>query len=75
MTPAEKHHPPRAAQGDWLKVSGLPGRPPRTGQVLEVLGAPGHEHYRVRWDEKHESVFFPTEGVHVVHPERPVADG
>jgi hypothetical protein len=54
-------------EGDWIEVSGLPGRSPRRGQVLEVLGEPGHEHYRVRWDEQHESIFFPTEGVHVVH--------
>lgn len=53
---------------DWIEVSGLPGRPPRLGQVVEVLGRPGHEHYRVRWDEEHESVFFPTEAFRVVHP-------
>jgi hypothetical protein len=54
--------------GDWLEVSGLPGRAPRTGQILEVLGGEGHVHYRVRWDEQHESIFFPTEGVRVLAP-------
>ena len=52
--------------GDWLEVHGLPGLPPRRGQILEVLGGPGHVHYRVRWDERHESIFYPSEGASVV---------
>ena len=56
-----------ARVGDWLEVAGLPGKPSRRGQVVEVLGHPGHIHYRVRWDEQHESVFFPADGVRVVH--------
>jgi hypothetical protein len=27
---------------------------------MEVLGEPGHEHYRVRWEDGHESVFYPS---------------
>ena len=54
-----------ARPGDWIVVHGLPGMPGREGQVLEVLGRRGHEHYRVRWDEAHESIFFPGEGVQV----------
>ena len=68
MTASDKHSVQHATVGDWLEVAGLPGRPPRRGQVIEVLGREGHEHYRVRWDEKHESLFYPTEGVHIVHP-------
>ena len=34
------------------------GDPARTGVILEVLGIAGHEHYRVRWDEEHESLFW-----------------
>jgi hypothetical protein len=30
-----------------------------------VLGQPGHEHYRVRWDDEHESIHFPTEGTSI----------
>ena len=67
MTPSKQHGVDLAQVGDWIEVDGLPGRPPRRGQVTEVLGAAGHEHYRVRWDERHESLFFPTEGVHVHH--------
>ena len=36
------------------------GEKPRTGEILEVLGEAGHEHYRVRWDDDHESVFYPS---------------
>lgn len=31
----------------------------RLGQILEVLGSPEHERYRVRWDDEHESIFYP----------------
>ena len=56
----------RAVPGDWLEVAGLPGRPARRGQIVEVLGRSGHEHFRVRWDEDHESVFFPSEATRIV---------
>jgi len=58
-----------ARAGDSIEVNGLPGRAPRRGQILEVLGRSGHEHYDVRWDEQHTSIFFPTEGTTVIrHP-------
>jgi hypothetical protein len=63
---AEKSHvadekpPSHAKAGDWVVVHGhAVGEPKRTGLILEVLGEPGHEHYRVRWDEEHESIFYP----------------
>jgi hypothetical protein len=31
----------------------------RHGEVLEVLGEGEREHYRVRWSDGHESVYFP----------------
>ncbi len=31
----------------------------RSGQMLEVMGGPAGEHYLVRWDDGHESEFFP----------------
>lgn len=31
----------------------------RSGVIVEVLGLPDHVHYRVRWDEEHESLFWP----------------
>jgi len=48
-----------AEPGDVVVVHGhSTGDPARTGVILEVLGAPDHEHYRVRWDEEHESLFW-----------------
>jgi hypothetical protein len=58
-----KHTKARARPGDWLEVHGPAGKPSRRGQVVEVLGRPRHQHYRVRWDEKHESIFYPAGGV------------
>jgi uncharacterized protein DUF1918 len=43
------------------------GDPARRGEVLEVLQRGGIVHYRVRWDDGHESVFFPRSDAHVVH--------
>ena len=31
----------------------------RGALVLEVLGSAGNEHYRVRWDEEHQSILYP----------------
>ena len=64
--PADNH----AAIGDWVETRGLYGQPARRGQILEVLGKPGHVHYRVRWDEKHESILYPADGVSIIHPTR-----
>lgn len=55
-----------ARVGDWLEARGIHGEPPRRGEIVELLGRPGHEHFRVRWDEQHESIVFPTDGVSVV---------
>jgi len=55
-----------ARTGDWLEAHGIHGGTPRRGKVLEVLGGPGHEHYRVRWDDAHESIVYPDDGVLVV---------
>ncbi len=57
-----------ARAGDAVEVNGLPGRPAKRGQIVEVLGAGEHVHFRVRWDDKHESLLYPTEGATVVHP-------
>jgi hypothetical protein len=53
-------------RGDWVEAHMIGGGPVRRGMILEVLGDPGHERYRVRWDEEHESIFFPDEGVSFV---------
>jgi len=58
--------------GDWLEARGIHGGAPRRGEVIEVLGAPGHEHYRVRWDEQHESIVYRADGVDIVPAARAV---
>jgi hypothetical protein len=52
-----------ARAGDWLEARGVPGEPSKRGRIIEVLGGPGHEHFRVRWDEQHESIVYPADGV------------
>jgi hypothetical protein len=58
-----------ARVGDWVQARGVHGKSARRGEIVEVLGRPGHEHYRVRWDERHESILYPSDGV-VVIPQR-----
>jgi hypothetical protein len=36
-----------------------------------VLGTGSHEHYRVRWMDDHESLFFPADGTHIRHSTAP----
>ncbi|MDP8991873.1 MAG: DUF1918 domain-containing protein [Actinomycetota bacterium] len=55
-----------AREGDRLVVEGAKvGQAPRGGQVLEVITGPQGQHYRVRWDDGHESVFFPSSDARV----------
>ena len=56
-----------ASEGDWIEVNAIGRGPSRRGRIAEVLGGPGHQHYRVRWDEQHESVHFPAEGTRILH--------
>ena len=60
---------PSARPGDWIVAQGFRGARGRRGEVLEVLGAPGHEHYRVRWEDDRESILYPTAGVIVERQE------
>ncbi len=51
-----------AEAGDLIHITGhVVGDAPRTAEILEVLGGPGHEHFRVRWEDGHESVYFPAD--------------
>jgi hypothetical protein len=60
---ANKQIASTARVGDRIEARGLHGRPARRGEIVELLGSADHEHYRVRWDEQHESIVYPTEGV------------
>jgi len=51
-----------AAVGDTVEVSGRRvGDPGRRGEILEVLDGDEHAHYRVRWEDGHETVLYPGE--------------
>lgn len=44
------------------------GQAAREGEILEVLGTASEVHYRVRWQDGHESYFFPSAGsVTIIH--------
>jgi hypothetical protein len=60
MTKSVQGKPPRA--GDEISITGHSvGDAAKTAVILEVLGEPGHERFRVRWEDGHESIFFPGE--------------
>ena len=53
--------------GDEIVVDGPHiGDEPRKGEILEVLTAGGVVHYRVRWDDGHEAIFYPGSDAHAV---------
>ena len=59
--------------GDWIEARGLYGQPARRGQIVELIGGARHERYRVRWDEQHESILYPADGVLVIPRRRRTA--
>jgi hypothetical protein len=58
---------PEAMSGDWIEVDATQGGFARRGLILETLGTGVHRHFRVRWDEEHESLFYPAERGFIVH--------
>jgi hypothetical protein len=53
----------KGKRGDRLVVdSERTGQPGRHGVIVEVLEGFGGTHYRVRWDDGHESTYFPGGG-------------
>jgi hypothetical protein len=49
-----------ARVGDVVVGSGhRVGETGRMGEILAVLGEPAHRHFRVRWDDGRESIFYP----------------
>ena len=58
----------QAAVGDTLTVRALhQGEADRHGTIIEVHGKDGGPPYLVRWQDGHESVFFPAAGTIVDH--------
>jgi hypothetical protein len=37
-------------------------RPPRRGEVVEVVRDEPHPRYRIRWDDGHETIYTPAAG-------------
>ncbi|MEU9020376.1 DUF1918 domain-containing protein [Actinomadura sp. NPDC048394] len=51
----------KASKGDWVIVRGhLVGEPTRKALILDVLGHDGEPPYVVRWDDGHESTYYPA---------------
>ena len=46
------------------------GDPKREGEILAVETRGDVVHYQVRWDDGHESLFYPGSTTHVVKPGR-----
>ena len=60
----------RAEVGDLVVVDAHRlGESSRTGEILEVLGTAEDEHYRVQWEDGHESVFTPGSDALIQHVE------
>jgi hypothetical protein len=59
-----------ARPGDWIRTHGTAHAAPRHGQIVEVVGPPGHECYKVRWADQVESLFVPSDGDEITrhHP-------
>jgi uncharacterized protein DUF1918 len=57
---ATNQRPRQTKAGDLVVVSGHRlGEVERVGEILEVIARDGAEHYRVHWDDEHESLFYP----------------
>ena len=56
----------RARKGDRVLVEAPKvGAASRSGSILEVLGEPGSERYRIRWEDGHESVHTPSSDMRI----------
>lgn len=61
-----------ARAGDLIQITGHQvGDAPRTGEIIEVLGGPGHEHFRVLWEDGRETIYYPASDSRLVTPVRP----
>ena len=59
---------PVAKPGYVIEIHGhRVGEHPRLGEILEVIGDPGREHYRVLWEDGREAIVYPAEDA-IVRP-------
>ena len=65
----------KVSVGDRLVIKGHHvGEPDRDAEILDVHGIDGGPPYRVRWDEKHESILYPGPDA-VIKPKEESASG
>jgi hypothetical protein len=58
--------------GDHIVVeSRKVGGDRKSGEVIDVIGGSGGPHYRIRWDDGHESVVYPSTDAFVAERARP----
>jgi hypothetical protein len=58
----------QAAVGDTITVRAVhQGESDRHGTVIEIHGEDGQPPYVVKWQDDHESLFFPAAGTVVEH--------
>jgi Domain of unknown function (DUF1918) len=58
----------RAQLGDRLTVKGRhQGDEERHGEIIQVAGPEGAPPYLVRWEDGHDSLFFPASDTEIVH--------
>jgi len=63
----------QAEVGDTLTVKAVhQGEADRHGRIIEVHGRDGEPPFLVRWQDEHESLFFPAAGTVVEH--RPASE-
>lgn len=61
----------RAVAGDVLVIAGhRVGDAQQLAEILQVLGEPGHEHFRVRWEDGRETTIYPGSDAVVRHRRR-----
>ena len=50
-----------AQVGDRIKIeSNRAGGGQRSGEIVEIITGPAGNCYRIRWDDGHETSFFPS---------------
>ena len=74
MSKQQLDEPEKGKVGDELVVDAPHiGDVVRKGEILEVLDTGDVRHYRIRWDDGHESIYFPGWDAKVLHLHEPQA--
>lgn len=60
-----------ARVGDRIAISGHKvGDAVRSGEIVAIVAGDGRPHYRVRWEDGHESVVYPGSDTAIEHLRR-----